>query len=176
MELDQPAAAICEALVLKSEAKALLSPGLGARAYLQRLVEHVLYADAVRFLALALAPRAAVWWACLCVRHSLGDAPAERQALRAAVELVREPSDDRKKACERAAWSAKLDTPAGLAALAASRWDDPPLRPGRPAGAAVLLSATRCPPVEQHFRQFVAIGLEVADGKLPWTPDQGRTK
>ena len=82
---------------------------------------------------------------------------------------MREPSDERKKACDIAAREATLNTPAGFVATAASRWDVPKLRPGRPAGAAVLMSATRCKPVTHYFRAFLEIGIAVDAGKLPWT-------
>ena len=86
MEQEPSASAICDALVLTPDARALLTPGQEPAAFLELLRKHELWPDAVRFLAFALTPRQAVWWACLCVRHSLGISTAERAALRAAVE------------------------------------------------------------------------------------------
>lgn len=167
-----PAAAICDALILPPHVRALLTAEPDAQTFVNLLMEQGHLAEAARFLAFALPPRHAVWWGCLCVRHTLADSPAERVALRAAVELVCAPSEERKKACDRASQNATLNTPAGCLAVAAARWNVPRLRPGRPAGAAVLMSATRRNPVDAHTRQYLAIGLDVAADKLPWPKDE----
>jgi len=171
MDDDLSAAKVCQAMVLMPETKALLKPEYDARTFMRVLVDNQLFADAIRFLALCLPIRKGLWWACLCVRHSVAETPAERDALYAAVQLTQEPTDERKRICAKAAETASLETPAGCVAMAASRWNMPDLRPGRLVGAAVLISATRCSPVEQHFVDFINIGLDVDAGKLPWTAE-----
>jgi hypothetical protein len=179
-----PAADVAANCYLTDPAKRLLSDGQPADAFLSLLQERGLLADAVRFLALALPRRVAVWWGCQCVWHLKGEEePAPfPAAIRAAVRWVLDPSEDNRRASERPGQEAGMEDPAGCLAMAAL-WSGgsmtPPHLPavapprfltGRLVGGAVLLACLRRQPerCRQHYRTCLTLGLEAADGKNLW--------
>jgi hypothetical protein len=170
---------------LGDEARKLLREGMTPRQYLDELLEKRQYEDALRFLAHALPKREAVWWACLCARRVAGaqPPPAVATALQAAERWVADPSEDNRRAALPAAEAAALATPAGCAAAAAF-WSGGSLGPANvpviPPGeyltaqgvaGAVLLAAVLTEPEKapEKQRQFLAQGVEVANGVQRWT-------
>ena len=165
-------------LPLSIAAKKLLLPHLLPPQLLKALVDEALYVDAIRFMAIALLPREAVWWACLCCRHTLEAVapapPVQLLALRAAVNWVVQPLEVNLKAVTLTGAAAGPKTAAGCAALAASHGGmvsdvDQPVIPTQPkalsnlAGAAVLLAAVAGPAanLDLNYRQFLALGIDV---------------
>src|SRR4051794_37918164 len=90
---------ICEKIRLGRKARALLLPEDKPGEFLARLLENHQYVDAVRFMASALRARDAIWWACLCVRHTAPEVlPAvEAAALQAAVHYVLQPTEEHRR-------------------------------------------------------------------------------
>jgi hypothetical protein len=171
-------AARCE---LTKEARALLGTGVMPWAFIERLLERELYGDAICFLAQALPKRLAVWWGCECVWHLARPDPPEdvTAALQAAIQWVLDPTE----ANRRAAPADDRKTPAGCLALAAF-WSGgsmtPPTLPlvspppdltGRVVGGAILLAAVQrdAPRFREHYREFLALGLELARAQPFWT-------
>src|SRR5262245_769335 len=75
---------------LGEAALSLLREGLTPRQFLDLLLDHEHYGDAIKFLAFALPWREAVWWGCLGLRLALGEhLPAkDEKAVRAAALWV----------------------------------------------------------------------------------------
>ena len=171
---------ICRDVRLGARAKKLLVAEMKPGQFLTLLVEHRLYADAIRYMAHALLNREAVWWACLCARsgtESLEAMPApQRQALGAAVRWVLEPTEAHRQEAARSVDGAGTRTPAGAAARAAAfalgQAETPgpgaippsPVLAARMAGASVLLAAKS----SARLRRFIILGLDVAYGENRW--------
>jgi hypothetical protein len=169
---------------LPARARRWLATDREPRGYLDRLVAEGMPAEAIEFLACALPKRQAVWWACLCVWHACrSEAGTRRLAdLESAIRWVIDPCEAKRQACAQADAMAALRAPAGSLAMAVA-WSGGSLAPpglpvvpppdyltGRAAGNAILLAAVEREPQEylRHYRQFLALGLEVADGKSLW--------
>jgi hypothetical protein len=151
---------------------------------LDQLIAAAEFPEAIRFLAHELPKREAVWWACLCVRKAAGaDPPAPlAEALRAAEAWVADPTEENRRLARPAAEAAGYGTAAGCAAAAAF-WsggslappDLPPVAPGEHltahgAASAVMLAAVASEPetAPDKSREFLRLGLEVAEGAHPW--------
>jgi hypothetical protein len=175
---------VCKNFELKAEAQPLLGDGLSPLEFVRVLVERKQCPAAVQFLAHALPAREAVWWGCLCVRHVSGGElpPKEADACKAAVEWVLEPTEDKRKAAQAPGEKAGIGTPAGGLAMATT-WTGgslaPPEAPVVPPGpfvpakaiaGAILLAATKAPPVKigDTQRLFVEMGVGVAQGQFVW--------
>src|SRR5262249_61133554 len=104
----QKAVEIANQADLGDEARGLLRDDLTADAYVARLRERGLWADAIRFLAHRLPKREAVWWGCLCAWKVSRPNPPEKEAagLQAAVRWVREPTEDNRRTAEAAGTAA----------------------------------------------------------------------
>jgi hypothetical protein len=184
-EAPRTAAELCQQFELDGEARRHLREDQTPSDYFQRLVEHGLYPDAIRFAAHLLPKREAVWWACLCVWHVARGHPPDDQAagaLHAAVRWVREPSEANRRAAAAPAASAGLNTAAGCAAMAAF-WSggsmsapDLPLVPPPPyltaktVAAAVQLAPAQGDPrqLAEHYRQFLLWAIDVDNGTNRW--------
>lgn len=186
----QPAARtmpeFCELAGLGDEAKALLQPAHGPRAYLRVLVDGEMFPDAVRFLAHALPTREGIWWAWVCARRVAGAEPPPklRGALDATERWITQPTDENRRAAMRMAEVATLGTPAGCAALAvffSGGSIAPPEQPAVPPpgfvsakaiAGAVTLAAVQPDPAQaaEKFRAFLAQGLDVVDKLQLWGP------
>ncbi len=162
-------------------ARTLVRAGQTPRQYLTELTTAKHFMDAVRVLAWALPRREALWWACQCVRQVVTDkdGPAEQAALQAASRYAQTPSEEHRRAAGAAAEAVDFATPAGCAAVAAF-WAEgslaPPDLPPAPApehltptgivNAVVLAAVHRDPEnADEKYRRFLALGLNVADGK-----------
>jgi hypothetical protein len=187
----QKAAEVCQHFPLGEPARALLRDGLTPAQFLTALTHAQLNIDAIRFLAHALPKREAVWWACVCARAALGSSPppVSAAALQAAERWVADPSEDNRRAAQAASEAAGLGDPAGCTA-AACFWSGgslaPPGLPVVPPGeyltahgvaGAVLLAAVRTDPGQaaSKHQQFLALGLEVANGTHRWKEPPPKT-
>ena len=171
---------ICAKVELDDPAKRLLRQDDSPQAYLGRLREHELLADAVRFLAYGLPKREAVWWACVALRRLAGgELPAaDEEAVAAAEAWVFKPTQ---KACETAgalAEQAGHATPAALAAAGAYWAGESIAPPGAPkvppaedltataVANALILAATQSAGGDPKaaFGQILDRGVQVAQG------------
>lgn len=146
-------------------------------------------AEAARLLAYALPRREAVWWACMCARHT---APATlpeptRSALDLAENWVRQPDEATGRQAMETARRAGLQSPESWAAVAAF-WSGasmtaagvPPVPPaphlaGTAVASAVALAAIRGDASRRDARLgvFLRSGQDIATGgagRLPQEP------
>src|SRR5262245_14999475 len=112
---------VCERFVLSEQGVQHLTAAQTPIQFISLLSEKKSYPDAVRVLAHGLPKREAVWWACRCLREYLGATPREktRLALEAAEKWSRAPTEETRRAAQKAAEGAGYGTPAGLTAMAA---------------------------------------------------------
>jgi hypothetical protein len=175
------AAPVADAARLDAKALLLLRPEQPPREFVEALARQELYRDAVRFLAFALPPREAVWWACLgTLMLQAGHLHKEDAlALTAAVRWVLEPNEAHRQEAEA---RVNEGTPAGLVARAVA-WTGgsvrppslPALAPGpdfphRSVFLALMRAVTAGPAdkLPERFRQAVALGMHVARGHYSW--------
>ncbi len=164
-----------------AEALPLLTPDLTAAGMIQALADAGLVTEAMRYLALALPRREAVWWACV-VRQLLLPAevpPAEAAAWAAAEAWVYQPTEANRRATYAPAAALKFETPGAYAALGAF-WSGGSLAPpeaavvvppgdaltGSAIGAALLLSCVPGPAKTIGARHTSALmaGVDIANG------------
>ena len=182
--LARTAAEVCQHVALGEEARALLQEAFTLQAFLDLLMAHELFPDAVRLLAYALSKRDAVWWACLCVRHVVGAGtlPADLAALEAAERWVIEPHEANRRAAMQAAEGLAFQTAASWAAMAAF-WsngslappDAPQVTPGayltaQAVSGAIMLAAARCAPgvSMDPYHALIVTGMAVAAQTRSW--------
>jgi hypothetical protein len=162
----------------------LLCDELTPRAYFELLRERELYIDAIRFLARALPKRLGVWWGCLCAWHVAGpgSSPEVLAALRAAVRWVLDPSEENRRAAEGPGLVEDFATAASCLAMAAHWSGGSMLRPELPVvsppedvTAKLVTGAIQRAVVQRgfaeardHYRQFLAMGAEIARGQNLW--------
>jgi hypothetical protein len=174
------AAKVCEDIELDDTAKGLLTADLSPAEFLQALVDNAAFADAARFLARALPPREATWWACVCARTCLDERSPQpvRDSLESAEKWVYKPSDENRRASFAAAQLTDFKNPASWAAMAAF-WSGgsmaPPESPVVPPAAnltskavagAVMLAAVMPDPVKapERYGQLLQWGIDIACG------------
>src|SRR5262245_22345005 len=94
------ALAVLARVRLEPEAAALLTEAHTPAGFVALLAGQGHAADAARFAAFALPRSPAVWWACLCVRETLGpEAPGTAwEALEAAERWVAAPTEEHRRA------------------------------------------------------------------------------
>jgi hypothetical protein len=178
------AAEICTRFKLGERAKEFLRENLTPRQFLDLLLQHQQFVDAVRLLAHGLPKPEAVWWACLCGRSAAGANPPPKvaAALLATEKWLANQNEDHRRAAQAAADAAELGTPAGCAAMAAF-WSGGSLAPPDAAAVppgenltaqgvagAVMLAAVQTEPATapEKFRRFCELGIEVANGINRW--------
>ena len=148
----------------------------GTEALLARLLEQDLLAEAVRLLAYGLPEREAVWWSCMCVRHTFPTEPTdaavglELAALEAAEAWVRQPDNQRRTEAARHAGASGRERPGTWSALGAA-WSHrvhelADLCGGRGAEAAASRAALRSGAdlERKRLRRFIAAGIDVGNG------------
>ncbi len=164
---------ICGKLTLKREAKALLREKMPAGEYAAALVTSKQYVTGIEYVAQALPVRESIWWGCLCLQEAYGDdlSGADKDACRAAVKWLIEPSEENRFACRQAAEAAGAGSPAAsVAAAVFQTGGDPTLpnaprpdiaAPGRAVANAVKLLCTKRDPVKivETQRLFVELGM-----------------
>lgn len=127
----QPTAAdYCRELELSEPAVALLRPRLLPAPFLDLLIAHELFPDAIRFLAFWLPKPVAVHWGCHCVREASGGqlAAADLRALEAAELWTQDPSEEHRRAVGVIAEANRYTGPATWVALGAF-WSSGSLAP-----------------------------------------------
>lgn len=112
------AADLCETLDLSEEGRAQLAEDMPPALFVERLIAGRHYVDAITFLSHALPKRQATWWACLAARRGPISDPI-RATLEAAEQWVMKPTDENGRKAMEAALDSGVDTPAGMAAIAA---------------------------------------------------------
>jgi hypothetical protein len=186
----------CRAALWNQQAQQLVTDDRRPQEILDSLVAADHLADAIRFFALALPKRSSIWWGTLCAWNAYGAqlTGEDLAALETTLSWLRSPGEINRRAAEAAGRKASVRRPAGALAMAAfmsggsiSRPDLPFVEPGPQATArlvagAILLAAVLREPLQyrDHYRQYLAIGLDVAHGRLGWLtsatePDDGLT-
>lgn len=176
----RPARELSARCDLSDAARALLHDDPVAPVYISRLADANHHVDAIRFMAHALPKREAVWWACLCVRSTLGQtaSPEIVKALATAEQWVYKPTDANGQLAMTAAEATDFSAPASWAAVAAcwsggnmSQQGAPPVAPGddltgRAVSGAVMLAAVTTDPnqIEASYQRFLTQGLDLARG------------
>lgn len=161
--------------LLSDDARQLAVNGLDRpiAGYLIELVDAGLAGDAILTMPYAMAPPAAVWWACICAWHACAGlpGPADDEAFRAVVAWVRAPQSapaerdsDRSKTpidyCQRAISIARRaggdrTTLRGVAKLLGY-------------SAKLSLRQAERTGIEHSAGQYVRFGIDVQAGKVPW--------
>lgn len=149
--------------------------------FLQSLVDNEHYMDAVTFLAHALKPREAVWWACVCARHHFDDADEKfQEALKAAEAWVYDPTEENRRNCEKLAEAGDYSG-AACWASAGAFWSGGSITPqGDPemevlpyiyahaVAGSIISSAGYGQPdedvVNERFKEYIQHGTNIADG------------
>jgi hypothetical protein len=167
-------------LLLSGPAIACLSDITDPVLALQSLENGGHHADAVRLIAHALPRREAVWWACMCARHSAPGtlAAADRQALEAAEAWVFRSEDAARRAAFVHAQEASFATPEAWAAVAAF-WSGDSMAPvgqanvppaphltGTAVAGSAVLASVREKPERRAARliRFIESGRDIASG------------
>jgi uncharacterized protein DUF6931 len=136
--------------------------------------------EAAKLYAHVLPKRQAVWWACMCVRHTAPSnlAEADRAALEAAEAWVRRQTDEVRRSAMDKAQRAGFATPEAWAAVAAfwsgdsmSPPDQPKVPPaphltGAAVGGAIAMAGVRGNPARLAARlvAFLGSAREIAAG------------
>lgn len=110
---------LCETLDLSEEGRAQLTDDMPPALFVERLIAGQHYVDAITFLSHALPKRQATWWACLAARRDGPISGDARATLEAAEQWVMKPTDENGRKAMEAALDSGVDTPAGMAAIAA---------------------------------------------------------
>ncbi|HUC63860.1 MAG TPA: hypothetical protein VMA53_00435 [Stellaceae bacterium] len=178
---------ICDQFPLSAEAKPYLAPEIAPLDFLDLLVVHSLYFDAMQFLARALPKREAVWWSCTCARALPEDGrrPELAAGLQAAESWVYRPTEENRRKAEKAANAIKGSHPARWSAMAAF-WsggslaapDAPEVKPAEDftakavAGAVMMAAGLDALEREARSRRFIECGLDIANGGTGRPPAQ----
>lgn len=171
---------------LSPAGRALARPELTLRGLFDTLRKYEHDADAIQVLPHLLPKRAAVWWGVLWSWQAHRPAPSATcsTALEAALNWVYDPSEANRRATEPPARAAAMTRSAGCLAWAAF-WSDgsmtppelpivtpPPHVTAVVVGGAVLLACVERNALQylDHYRHALDLGLEIARGRLLWTP------
>jgi hypothetical protein len=171
---------------LSPAGQALAQPARSLRELFDTLRAQEHDADAIQVLPHLLPKRAAVWWGTLWAWQAHRPAPSATSAaaLEATLNWVYEPSEENRRATEAPARAATMTSSAGCLAWA-SFWSDgsmtspelPTVTPPPHVTAVVVAGAILLACVERdalqyldHYRQALDLGLEIAKGRLLWTP------
>ena len=165
---------------LTGECAALIQQDTDPAAAISRLEAADFVTEAAKLMAHALPKREAVWWACMCARHTTpADLPeADAAAVAGAEEWVRRQTDETRRAAFEHAQRANFSTAEAWAAVAAFWSGDsmsplgqpktppPPHLTGTAATGSVTLAAVRGFPDrrDERLRRFLASGREIAAG------------
>ena len=165
----------CADMPLAEESMALLSDELSVPEYLDVLIQHQRWIDAVQVLTRMMPPREGVWWATQCVASSLTPEtrPQEIRALQAAEKWVTDMTEESRYAAFEAAKKARLGSSGNCVAMAAFV-SGPSLAPR---------NADPVPPAAELAAQMVggtvmaagySAGHEQSAAKLSYFLDQGK--
>ena len=172
---------VCNRFELSEESRQLLNEDLAPLDFLELLMEHQKYQDAVRFFAHLIPKREAVWWASQCARQTAESDPPQAVvgAIKAAETWVAELNDEARRAAYSAATAAGLATAAGCAAMGAFASDGslappdaPPVPPdeyltAQMVAASVIIAAVADSPdaMRANYRLYIDHGLALYGGR-----------
>ncbi len=173
-------------LELSEVAQNLLAQAVSPSAYIRALRDQGLCGDAIRALPHLLPARTAIWWGSLCVWDAQRDStdPRRHLAMEAVVQWTQLPSETNRRTCEHFGRLLGLGVSTGALAMAVF-WsggsmsapdlphvDPPPALAAQVIGGTVQLAAVERDAVHylDRYRQFLALGLEIASGRNLWTP------
>lgn len=157
---------------------------------LEFLLHEGLMEDSISLIAYGLPRREAVWWSLSCVEKITEDDPPApiAEAIAAARTWVDDPTDEHRRAAMKAADEATYETPAGCLALSVFFTEgsmapaDCPVVPvgegfcARTVTATVhmcsLLQGPSPEDIEKAARDFVDMGVTVANEPAPWEKEE----
>jgi hypothetical protein len=187
-KLDGPLSELLARVAPPAEAQPALAGCSQVPDAMDRLAAAGFLLEAAKLAAHALPKREAVWWACMCARHT---APPELQHLAdlcAAAEIwVRKQTDDTRRAAFEMAQTLGLDTPEAWAAVGAF-WAGDSMAPlgqpkvppaphltGTAIAGSVNLSAVRGDPLRRDLRlaRFLDSARDIAAGGVGRMPVGG---
>jgi hypothetical protein len=188
-KLDGPLAELVGRIAAPPEALAAIAGAAGVPEAIGRLSAAGFLLEAAKLVAHALPKREAVWWACMCARHTAPAEGAEHLAeLCAAAETwVRRQSDETRRAAFEMAQARGLDTPEAWAAVGAF-WagdsmappDVPKVPPaphltGTAVSGSINLAAVRGDPLKRDARlaRFIEAARDIAAGGAGRLPPGG---
>lgn len=174
------AAEACARFNVKKEALALLGEGMKPEEFAAALMANKHYVTGIEFMAHTIPPREAIWWGCLCLQHACGDnlLPADKEACRAAVRWVGQPTEWNRAAVLAPAQTAGPASVAGGLAMAVYQTGEnvappnlppmapQPFAPAKTVAAAIKLACTKADPVKiiETQRLFLELGIRMAEG------------
>ncbi len=173
---------VCAYLEFADDIKPLASAATDGDELINQLVLKKKYQDAIRLRAYLLDKRQAVFWASLCLKEVSDVLPSDQDAPLAAAEAwVKEPTEERRRASEKAAADSKYSGPGATLALSAF-WSDGSLSPegsdevppddrltSQGVTASLVMAAYLGEPTqaESRFKLFLTRGKAIADGSVP---------
>ncbi|MGI4745063.1 MAG: DUF6931 family protein [Janthinobacterium lividum] len=177
-KLQQPPAAWMQARLKLAAGNPLLDDSPSSALLIDRLDQAGRIDEALCLAAYALPPREAVWWACMCARHTKPAEPlaADVTAGEVAEAWVRSPGEPARARAYRAAHQARFQSPESMAAMGAFWSGQPDIlrvpedtargQVGRSVENAVRMSAVRGPMPEQpaRLRAFLQSARDIARG------------
>lgn len=175
------AADVCRNFQASDLALAALDDRSLPQQFLRALVEKELHPDAIQLVAHYLPKRQAVWWACQCVKGTVGanSTPEMKAALEATERWVAQPSEENRRLAQQAGESEESGSAASLVALAAAFSEQPPAPDPRirnkqqfmtaklAAGAVMLAAVSDAAKAKQNLAEFVAQGIVVVNRTYP---------
>lgn len=176
-------AEICELLELEDESRELVQPEHTPATFVGVLAENEQFMDAVRLLAFHLPKRESVWWAYHSLKAHGGNSLAteEKVAMSAALEWVKDPTEDNRRAAMAAAEVGEFKT-AGCWVAMSAFWSGPSIAPAnlpdvppdpqltsQGVSAALLMTATKgdVNQSQEKYQQILKAGEEILQGALP---------
>jgi hypothetical protein len=174
---------IAEHLQLGDDSKAIAATVKTGPELVGALAAKGMFAKAVRVQAHLLPKRHAVWWGACCVTAACGDTllPADADAKDASEAWVKDPSEQRRRACEATAAQTKFDGPGSWLAMGAF-WSGGSLMPpemsavppddkltGQAVTSSLMIAAVSGDPTKakDRYKTFLAKAPDVASGKIP---------
>jgi len=177
-------AELCSRAQLGEEARALATPEMPVRTYVEQLARAGRLRDAATALAQLLPKKKAITWGLESVRKvpEAGKKPGAEAAMKAVGDWLADADDQKRRAAMSAAEQAGIATPAGCLGLAvflsggSLAPPDTPVAPeaepqlsGRMTAAALALAVALDPQHEtEHFRAFVDSGFKMASDLKVW--------
>ncbi|PWS38072.1 hypothetical protein DFH01_01845 [Falsiroseomonas bella] len=186
--LDGDLAALLDRITAGDAARAVLAGTAHVTEAMDRLEAEGFLLEAAQLAAHALPRREAVWWACMCARHTAPAGAEELAALRDAAETwVRRQTDSARHAAFELAQAQGLDSPEAWAAMGAFWAGDsiaPPAVPkvspaphltGTAVAGAINLAAVRDDPLRRDARlaRFLDSARDIAAGGAGRLPPEG---
>ncbi|WP_240791329.1 DUF6931 family protein [Roseomonas sp. AR75] len=188
-KLDGPLEELVGRIAAPPEALAAIAGIARVPDAIERLAGSGFLLEAAKLAAHALPKREAVWWACMCARHTMPATGAEKlvELCSAAETWVRRQSDETRRAAFELAQKHGFDTPEAWAAVGAF-WagdsmappDVPKVPPaphltGTAISGSVNLAAVRGDPLKRDARlaRFLDAARDIAAGGAGRLPPEG---